>query len=88
MEVTAMKQLIKTFGDAIIGVTNGRYIGKTQKQQSGMTTRAIRLLRDHGVLRRLPKRHRYRLTPRGRQLVTALQAALAASTEELTAIAA
>jgi hypothetical protein len=69
-------------------VGNERYVGKTDKQQSGMTTRAIRLLRDHGVLRRLPKRRRYRLTPRGSQLVTALQAALAASTEELTAIAA
>lgn len=67
---------------------NDRYIGKTDKQQSGMTTRAIRLLRDHGVIRKLPKRRRYRLTSRGRQLVTALQAALAASTEELTAIAA
>ncbi len=67
---------------------NERYLGKTDKQRSGMTTRAIRLLRDHGLLRRLPKRHRYQLTPRGRQLVTALQAALAASTEELTAIAA
>ena len=65
-----------------------RYVGKTDKQQSGMTTRAIRLLRDHGVIRKLPKRRRYRLTSSGRQLVTALQAALAASTEELTAIAA
>jgi hypothetical protein len=67
---------------------NERYVGKTGKQQSGMTTRAIRLLRDHGVVRKLPKRRRYRLTTSGRQLVTALQAALAASTEELTAIAA
>jgi len=67
---------------------NERYVGKTGKQQSGTTTRAIRLLRDHGVIRKLPKRRRYRLTSSGRQLVTALQAALAASTEELTAIAA
>jgi hypothetical protein len=67
---------------------NERYVGKTDKQRSGMTTRSIRLLRDHSLLRRLPKRHRYQLTPRGRQLVIALQAALTASTEQLTAIAA
>jgi len=65
-----------------------RYEGKTEKQRSGMTTRSIRLLRDHGVIRRLPKRRRYQLTSRGRQLVTALQAVLAVSTEELTALAA
>jgi hypothetical protein len=65
-----------------------RYLGKTEKQRSGITTRSIRLLRDHGVIRRLPKSRRYQLTSRGRQLVTALQAALAASTEELMAIAA
>lgn len=65
-----------------------RYIGKTQKQRSGMTTRSLRLLRDHGVIRRLPRSRRYQLTSAGRQLVTALQAALAASTEQLTAIAA
>jgi len=65
-----------------------RYRGKTEKQQSGMTTRFLRLLRDHGVIRRLPKAHRYQLTANGRHLVTALMAALAASTEELTRIAA
>jgi hypothetical protein len=64
------------------------FFGKTDKQRSAMMTRAIRLLRDHGVIRRLPKSRRYQLTPRGRQLVTTLQAALAASIEELTAIAA
>lgn len=65
-----------------------RYFGKTDKQRSGMTTRSLRLLRDHGVIRRLPKSWRYQLTSQGRQLVTTLSAALAASTEELMAIAA
>ena len=65
-----------------------RYIGKTAKQRSGMTTRSLRLLRDHGVIRRLPKARRYMLTARGRELVTTLQAALAASVEELAKIAA
>jgi len=65
-----------------------RYLGKTAKQRSGMTTRSIRLLRDHGVIRRLPKVRRYQLTALGRQLVTTLQAALAASAQELMALAA
>jgi len=65
-----------------------RYAHKTEKQRSGITSRSIRLLRDHGVVRKLPKSRRYQLTPHGRQLVTALQAALAASTEQLMAIAA
>lgn len=65
-----------------------RHVGKTRKQRSGMTTRALRLLRDHGLIRRLPKSRRYQLTFQGRQLVTTLQAALAASTEQLMAIAA
>ena len=64
-----------------------RYVGKTQKQRSGMSTRALRLLREHGVIRRLPKSRRYQLTLKGRELVTTLQAALAASTEELTRMA-
>lgn len=64
------------------------FVGKTNKQRSGKITRYLRLLRDHGVIRRLPKSRRYQLSANGRQLVTALQAALAASTEELTKIAA
>ena len=65
-----------------------RYAGKTKKQRSGMTTRALRLLRDHGVIRKLPRSWRYQVTVKGRSLVTNLQAALTASTEELTRIAA
>jgi hypothetical protein len=65
-----------------------RHHGKSDKQRSGMTTRSLRLLRDHGIIRRLPKARRYQLTSAGRQLVTCLQAALAASTEQLAEMAA
>lgn len=68
--------------------STARYAGKTDTQRSAITTRSLRLLRDHGVIRRLPKSRRYQLTARGRQLVTTLQAALAASAQELTRIAA
>ncbi|MDH5579958.1 MAG: hypothetical protein OEZ09_16030 [Betaproteobacteria bacterium] len=69
-------------------VEDPRHVGKTEKQRSGMVTRALRLLRDHSVIRRLPKSRRYQVTLTGRSLVMTLQAALAASTEELTRIAA
>ena len=60
-----------------------RYLRKTDKQRSGMTTRSLRLLRDHGVIRRLPKARRYQLTAKGRQLVTAVLAALASLLKNL-----
>ncbi len=68
--------------------TTDRYVEKTDKQRSGITTRSIRLLRDHRVIRRLPNSRRYQLTAQGRLLVTTLQAALAASAEELMELAA
>ena len=62
--------------------------GRTDKQLAARITRAFRLLRDHGVLRKLPHRRRYQLTPKGTQLTTALNAVLAASTAQLMKIAA
>jgi hypothetical protein len=38
-------------------------------------------LRDHGLIRKAPNRHRYHLTDKGRQLAAALQAMLSASTK-------
>ena len=62
--------------------------GRTDKQLSARISRHLRLLRDHGLIRKIPNRHRYHLTDKGRQLTTALNAMLAASTEELLKMAA
>ena len=62
--------------------------GRTDKQLSARVTRHLRLLRDHGLIRKVPNRRRYQLTPKGIQLTTALSAALAASTQQLMEIAA
>ena len=67
---------------------DSRYEKKTEKQRSGMITRALRLLCDHGVIRRQRKSRRYQWTDKGRQLVIFVQAALSASTEKLTKMAA
>jgi len=62
--------------------------GRTDKQLSARVSRHLRLLRDHGLIRKMPNRYRYHLTDKGRQLTTAMAAALAASTEQLLKIAA
>ena len=62
--------------------------GRTDKELSARVSRHLRLLRDHGLIRKLPNRHRYHLTDKGRQLTTALHAMLSASTEQLLDMAA
>jgi len=51
-------------------------------------TRQLRLLRAHGLIRKIPKTHRYLLTTHGRQLSCAILAARRANTAELTKLAA
>jgi hypothetical protein len=62
--------------------------GRTDQQLSARVTRRLRLLRDHGIIRKMPNRHRYHLTDKGRQLTTILHAMLSASTEQLLQMAA
>jgi hypothetical protein len=59
-----------------------------RKQRSAQLSRQLRLLRGHGLLRKVPKTHRYQVTERGRLIVTALIAARHASTQKLVAQAA
>ena len=56
---------------------------KTGKHLSARISRHLRLLRDHGLIRKMPKQRKYQLTEKGRKLTTALAVLLAASTEEL-----
>jgi DNA-binding IclR family transcriptional regulator len=48
----------------------------------------LRLLRAHGIIQKVPKTQRYRLTPRGQLLTTALHAARSASIKQLVGKAA
>jgi hypothetical protein len=57
------------------------------RRQSGKVTRLLRLLRAHGVIRKVPKTHRYQVSDRGRNLVVALAAAQQAATTKLAALA-
>jgi hypothetical protein len=64
------------------------YKHMTEKQLSAKISRQLRLLRDHGLIRKLPRQKRYLVTHKGRELTTALAALLAASTKQLMDIAA
>lgn len=55
-----------------------------EKRQSAKVTRLLRLLRAHRVIQKVPKTHRYQITPTGRAQLTALLAARRTSIEALT----
>jgi hypothetical protein len=58
------------------------------KRQGARTTRQIRMLRAHGLIRKISKTHRYALTPKGRLTINALLAAQQASSQQLAQLAA
>jgi hypothetical protein len=58
-----------------------------RRRRSARVCRQLRLLRAHGLIHKLPRTHRYRLSPKGRQLITALLAATAATMQQLNQLA-
>ena len=62
--------------------------GRNDKQLSARVSRHLALLRNHGIIKKLPRQNRYHLTQKGTKLTTALNALLAASTEQLLDLAA
>lgn len=55
------------------------------KRRAAAVTRKLRLLRAHGLIRKVPKTHRYMLSDQGRRTITALLAVRHADTEKLLA---
>ena len=60
---------------------------RTGKQQAGRVTRLLRLLRAHGLIRKVRQSHRYQLTSTGRTQITAILTAQQASTKQLASLA-
>jgi hypothetical protein len=56
-----------------------------RRRRSAAITRQLRLLRAHGIIKKVPKSHRYQVTEKGRVALTALLAARQADTLKLTA---
>lgn len=54
------------------------------RRRTGQVTRWLRLLRAHGLIAKVPRTHRYMVTLRGRQTITAIVAARHANAESLT----
>ncbi|NOQ46563.1 MAG: hypothetical protein GQ559_07805, partial [Desulfobulbaceae bacterium] len=95
------RELLQVISDSafkISGLTNKMLRGKlsgtvlgmrcTEKQLSAKISRHLRLLRAHGIIRKLPRQNRYQLTLKGVKLTNMLNAMLAASTENLLKMAA
>jgi hypothetical protein len=56
---------------------------REKNRRSGRITRQIRLLRFHGLIRKVSGTHRYLVTDQGRQVITALQVAREADVTKL-----
>jgi hypothetical protein len=59
-----------------------------QHRRAGAVTRKLRLLRVHGLIRKVSSTHRYVVSDKGRRIITALLSARQADVEQLTALAA
>ena len=59
-----------------------------RRRQSSAITRKLRMLRAHGLIKKVQKTHRYHLTARGSRTITAIIAALHASSDSLVKLAA
>lgn len=88
----ALLEAISVGSDAISGFRNRdvrvRLYGESgteaeQQRQGAKVTRLLRLLRDHGLIAKVPKTHRYHLSDHGRQCVAALLTARKANTPQL-----
>jgi len=62
--------------------------GQERRRQAAAMTRKLALLRAHGLIKKVPKTHRYQLTENGRRIITALLAARNADVDQLTKLAA
>jgi hypothetical protein len=62
--------------------------GLTVRQLASRVSRQLALLRAHGLIARLGKTHRYKVTQKGRTIITAFLAAAHADTAQLTKLAA
>lgn len=60
----------------------------TRRRQMAAVGRRLRLLRAHGLIKRVSGTHRYMLTEKGQRIITALLAARQADVQQLTAFAA
>jgi hypothetical protein len=64
------------------------YPNRSAKEVSAKVTYLLRLLREHKIIRRLPKTRKYRLTPNGAKIIATIFLTQKATTEQLNKAAA
>lgn len=93
----ALLQAVNRMEFAIVGFRNanirtqlhpGKPSNKKRRRQTAAIGRRLAMLRAHGLIRKVPGRHLYHVTPKGRRLITALLTAQQATIEQLTKLAA
>jgi len=57
---------------------------KELRRQSAVITRKLRLLRAHGLIRKVPKSHRYQVSNKGRETITVILVARQTNTAKFT----
>ena len=72
----------------LLYAANQKLTPQEKRRHSSAVTRKLRLLRAHGLIKKVPKTHRYHLTVRGSKAITAIIAALQASSDSLIKLAA
>jgi ribosomal protein S19E (S16A) len=60
---------------------------KEAKRRCASVSRKLRMLRAHGLIKKVSHTHRYLLTEHGRSVLTALSAAQSATVTELSRVA-
>ena len=66
----------------------GKACPEEKRRRAAAITRKLRLLRAHGMLKKVSGTHRYIVSSEGRQILTALLAARQADVDKLTQLAA
>ena len=69
-------------------LTNKTDDEKETRRRSGVATRRIRILRAHGLIRKVPRVNRYVVTDKGQKFATALLSASNLEIEKLMEMAA
>jgi len=95
------RELLSAISDpafAVHGITNKKLQGilagtswaknKSDKQLSSRISRHLMLLREQGLIKKLPNQRKYMLTDKGRRITAALDAASATSVNDLLKLAA
>src|SRR5437867_189818 len=59
-----------------------------QRRRSARMSRLLRMLRAHHLIQKVPRTHRYVLSPRGRDVISAILAAHRITLEQLNKLAA